>query len=218
MKNKKYRLTDEKIEYKGRVLYRIQALRNFGDIKAGDLGGFVQSEYNLSHSGDCWIYNNAKAMDNSEVLHNSEMYDYSEMYDNAKMYDSSEMYDNSSMHDNSIMYDNSKMYNNSTMYDNSEINGYSEMYYNSVLKNNEKLYGTLYSKVDKFIEVNVSNGKLITIVKKNNKILFNIGCQKEITAKEFLYKIHNEKGGIIKNPHRNEYLKIINVAKLLIGE
>jgi hypothetical protein len=26
-------------------------------VKSGEFGGWVESEYNLSHGGDCWIYN-----------------------------------------------------------------------------------------------------------------------------------------------------------------
>ena len=37
-------------------LYRIRALRDIGQVaKKGDLGGFVQSEKNLSQNGDCWV-------------------------------------------------------------------------------------------------------------------------------------------------------------------
>lgn len=43
------------------TVHRIRALRDFGDVKAGDLGGYVESENNLSHSGSCWIYDNAAA-------------------------------------------------------------------------------------------------------------------------------------------------------------
>ena len=46
---KKYKLTDEKIEWYGRTLYRIIALISFGDVKEGDLGGFIEKEENLSH-------------------------------------------------------------------------------------------------------------------------------------------------------------------------
>lgn len=56
---KKYELTKTKYDHFGIILHRIRALRNFGDVKAGSLGGFVQSEDNLSHDGTCWIYNNA---------------------------------------------------------------------------------------------------------------------------------------------------------------
>jgi hypothetical protein len=36
--------------------YRLKALKNFLDVKRGDLGGYVEGYYNLSQSGDCWIY------------------------------------------------------------------------------------------------------------------------------------------------------------------
>ncbi|WP_208434759.1 hypothetical protein [Bartonella taylorii] len=52
---KKYELTDETIEVDDHTLYRIRALRDFGDVKKGDLGGWVESEDNLSHEGNCWI-------------------------------------------------------------------------------------------------------------------------------------------------------------------
>ena len=55
---KKYELTESKI-YCGITLYRIKALRDLWNVKAGDLGGWVESELNLSHEGNCWIYNDA---------------------------------------------------------------------------------------------------------------------------------------------------------------
>ena len=36
MENKKYELTDITMEFKGRTLYRIRALKNFSDVKKGD--------------------------------------------------------------------------------------------------------------------------------------------------------------------------------------
>ncbi len=36
---KKYKLTNETLEYNGRTLYRIEALRDFSDVKKGDIGG-----------------------------------------------------------------------------------------------------------------------------------------------------------------------------------
>nr|DAJ70387.1 MAG TPA: Putative transferase, nesg, ydcK, Structural Genomics.38A [Caudoviricetes sp.] len=56
---KKYELTDEILEVGGRVLHRINALRNFGNIKQGEIGGWIENEDNLSHCGDCWVYGNA---------------------------------------------------------------------------------------------------------------------------------------------------------------
>ena len=82
MINKKYEILMDKestIEWKCRVLHRIRALKDFGDVKKGDLGGYVEKENNLSHYGNCWIYDNAKAMDNSRICDYSAMYDYSEI-------------------------------------------------------------------------------------------------------------------------------------------
>lgn len=41
METKKYKLTDKTIEHNGHILHRIEALKDFGDVKKGDLGGFV---------------------------------------------------------------------------------------------------------------------------------------------------------------------------------
>lgn len=70
---KKFELTTEqKINWLGRTLYRIRACISFtttsGDeVKAGDLGGFVEKESNLSHNGKAWVWGNAKVWGNAEV-------------------------------------------------------------------------------------------------------------------------------------------------------
>lgn len=73
----KYKLTDITTIYKGITLNRIQALKDFGDIKAGDLGGWVYSNMNLSQNGNCWIYDDAKVLyfsnvnDDAKILNNA---------------------------------------------------------------------------------------------------------------------------------------------------
>ena len=37
-------------------LYRIYAVKSFGDVKKGNKGGLIEKEDNLSESGDCWLY------------------------------------------------------------------------------------------------------------------------------------------------------------------
>jgi len=55
----KYKLTDEFIEVAGKNLYRIQALKDFGIVRKGDLGGYVESEKNLSQVGEAWVSDSA---------------------------------------------------------------------------------------------------------------------------------------------------------------
>ena len=70
---KKYILTDETIQFNGKTLYRIKAIKNFGNVKDGDLGGWVESINNLSQFNNCWIYNEAKAMDKARVSGNGKL-------------------------------------------------------------------------------------------------------------------------------------------------
>ena len=48
MENRKYEMTNITMEFEGRTLYRIRALKDFSNIKKGDLGGWIQTEDNLS--------------------------------------------------------------------------------------------------------------------------------------------------------------------------
>lgn len=49
----KYCLTDNTIYITGNRLYQIKALKDFGKVKKGDLGGYIASEDNLSQTGNC---------------------------------------------------------------------------------------------------------------------------------------------------------------------
>ena len=57
---KKFELTREFITFLGRKLFRIKALVEFGDVKAGELGGYVEKEENINHEGNAWVYGNAR--------------------------------------------------------------------------------------------------------------------------------------------------------------
>ena len=68
MQNKKYRIDyTQKIEEFGRTLYRIVALADFGNVTTGDQGGYIESESNLSQSGNAWVYDNARVYDYAKV-------------------------------------------------------------------------------------------------------------------------------------------------------
>ena len=73
VKNPKFKLTGETKKYVYTTLYRIEALRSFSDVKKGQKGGWVESEENLDHDGDCWIYDNAVVMDKAVVVNNAQV-------------------------------------------------------------------------------------------------------------------------------------------------
>lgn len=80
MTQQKYILTNETFTLLGHTLHRIQAVRDFADVKSGDLGGFVESTSNLSQSGNCWIYDNACVFGNASVSIDAKVKDHAVVY------------------------------------------------------------------------------------------------------------------------------------------
>jgi predicted acyltransferase (DUF342 family) len=94
----KYKLTDEKIKHNDKTLYRIQALKDFGNVKAGDLGGWIQSETSLSQNGDCWVYDEARIFGNARVFGNAKVFDNAWVYDTAQVYGYARVYDDAQVY------------------------------------------------------------------------------------------------------------------------
>lgn len=114
---KKYMLLeDDTIEVRGHILHRIKALIDVDLVRPGDLGGYVEKEYNLSHFGNCWIHDNAMAFDNARI------------YDNAKLYERAMAYDNAKIHDNICVCDNVMVCGDT------ELHGHGHIYSNIIKK------------------------------------------------------------------------------------
>ena len=64
---KKFELTTDTKTILGKKLFRIKALISFSDVIAGELGGYVEKEENLSQSGNAWVYGNARVYGDAEV-------------------------------------------------------------------------------------------------------------------------------------------------------
>lgn len=95
---KKYELTDETIEVYGTALHRIKALKDFGNVKKGELGGYVESERNLSQEGNCWVCGNAKVYDNAWVFGNAKVYGNAKVCDNAWVFGNAEVCGNAEVY------------------------------------------------------------------------------------------------------------------------
>ena len=84
----KYELTSETRVHFGRTLYRIRALLSFGGVKAGDLGGFIEKEANLSQVSDnAWVFGNAWVSGNAQVSGNAWVSDNAWVSGNARVSD-----------------------------------------------------------------------------------------------------------------------------------
>ena len=93
-------------------LYRIEALRDFGDVKKGDKGGFIENESNLSQSDDCWVYDNAQVYGNAEVFNNAQVYCNALVIDNARVYSNAKVCDNAMVRGKANVYSHAEVCGN----------------------------------------------------------------------------------------------------------
>ena len=120
MTGKKYELTNETIDFEGRTLYRIRALKSFRfapEVNEGDLGGYVEGEHNLAQAGNCWIYDDAIACDGSYLSGDSYLCGNSIIKDEAKLYDEA------SLHDSAILCDEAIAKNFATITGRAKVSG-----------------------------------------------------------------------------------------------
>lgn len=150
---KKYELTDETKEFDGKTLYRIKALIDFLTVKAGDLGGWIEKEENLSHEGNCWVCDNAKVYDDALVYGNAQVYDNAwvqgnaQVYGYARVYDYARVYGGVRVYGNAQVYDYARVYNDAKVYDDAWIGGHARVcgsaliYGNTMIYDNARAYG-----------------------------------------------------------------------------
>ena len=75
---KKFEFTGEtktiSLFFRTATLHRIRAVAEFGLVKVGDLGGWIEKEENLSHEGKAWICGDAKVWGNAKVCGDAEVF------------------------------------------------------------------------------------------------------------------------------------------------
>ena len=177
MMEKKYKLTDETIQHHGKTLYRIEALRDFGNIKKGDRGGFVEDEDNLSQEGNCWIYNNAKVFSEAVVS------------GDARIKTDAQVYDYAVIEGRAFIGDAARVYEMAVVSDNAVIRGDSNIHDNAIVEGMAYILDADISKMDDYIVFKNwwSSGRYFTWTRSNN--MWRVGCfygtGKQLIAKAY---------------------------------
>lgn len=161
---RKYKLTDECMQYEGHKLYRIQSLRSFSNVKEGELGGYIESEDNLSHDGMCWVYDEAKVFGNAKVYNNACVYFYANVYGNAEVRGDAKVFDCAEVLDAEV-------------FGNAEVSGYAKVCGNAKVYGKAEVRGDakVYKNGDYIVFKNWwSSGRYFTWTRSNNK--WKVGC------------------------------------------
>ncbi len=143
---KKYELTSEtRMLNDGTIVYRIRSLKNFKtiidrDVKIGDLGGFLESEKNMSHDGLCWVFDEAVGCGNSCRSGNSVGYGNSVQKDNSRQIGNSRQSGKSWQFGNSVQSGDSWQSGNSRQFGNSRQSGNSWQFGDSMQFGNSRQF------------------------------------------------------------------------------
>jgi NDP-sugar pyrophosphorylase family protein len=108
-KSWKYILTKCKCECS---YYHPKALKDFSDVKKGELGGYLEGYHNLSQTGNCWVYNIAIVRDYARVSENAQISDKAKVFDYACIYGNATVYGNAQVYGNAIVKENAKVTGN----------------------------------------------------------------------------------------------------------
>ena len=145
MGNKYKLLENEKITHSGKTLHRIQAVKDFGNIKKGDTGGYIETQANLSQRGNAWVYEDAKVYGDAEVSGNAGVSGDAWVYGNAKVYEDAKVYGDAEVSGNAGVSGNAWVYGNAKVYGNAWVRGDAWVY------GNAKVYGNAWVRGDAWV-------------------------------------------------------------------
>jgi hypothetical protein len=128
--NKKFELALETEKtFFGIKMFRIRALLSFRSIIKGDLGGYVESEKNLSQvSGNAWVYGDARVYGNAWVSGNARVYGNAQVCSNAWVYGDARVYGNAWVSGNAQVYGNAQVCSNTWVSGNAWVYGDAQVY------------------------------------------------------------------------------------------
>ena len=203
MENKKYRLTDETINFLGKTLYRIESLKDFGDVEKGDLGGFVESEKKLSHEDNAMVYNNAKVFGGAMVYGNAKVFGNAHVRGDAKVCNAY-VYDNAKVFDNAWIYIGASVFGGAMVYDNAKVFGNAEICGDAVVESDNDYI---------VFKNHWSSGRYFTYTKSNK--MWKVGCFYG-TGDELIEKAYKDsKHSGIHYEKYEKYEKYVNFVREL---
>ena len=140
----KYKMTDNTLMVNGRVLHQIVALKDFGMIKKGDLGGWIEDYSNLSQEGKAWVTNNACVYAFAKVSMNAFV------GGNARVAGKAVVTENAIVQNNAYIYGNAEVSGHAHVCSNAHIYGDACVYGNAVIRGNAHIYGftSIYDLAD----------------------------------------------------------------------
>ena len=126
---KKYTITENTKTIGDTILHQIKSLQSFSDVSAGDLGGWIESEANLSQNNEAWIYEDSCVYEHAYVYGNAKVTKCSCVYGHAHIYDDAII-------KNSDICGNAQIFGDACIIK-SEIDGHVQVFDNTLLDSSQ---------------------------------------------------------------------------------
>jgi len=198
---KKYEFTDETKEVDGRILHRIMAVSDSMVAKRGDLGGFIETDYNLSQEDSAWVggyacvYDRSCVIGSALVMGNAIVHDYvwvsglAYVGGNAKVSGSSLVSDGAVVTDNAVIEGNARVVGHTIL--------------------NKDAFVTRSTHFITIGAIGSRNGYTTFFRNKDNGISVNCGCFNG-SIEEFLDRVNKFHGD---DKHGKSYRIAVELAK-----
>ena len=117
-----------KYEFTGKtMIHKELLLKQIVRVADGVLGGYIQSQNNLSQYGESWIGPEAKVYENARVYGDARVHSDAEIYGNAQVWGGAwvsgyaQVYENARVYGNAEVYGDARVYGDAWVYDDARV-------------------------------------------------------------------------------------------------
>ena len=177
---RKYELTKEtKTLADGTVLHRIRALLDIPRycVKAGELGGFVEAENNLSQDGDAWISDYACVYGDARVTDDARVYGDAWVSGNAFVFGDARVYGDAFVFGNALVSGNAFVFGDARVSGEARVSGDARVYGDAWVSGEARVSGDakVSANSDYMVVKNTwSSGRWFTYTRSNKQ--WAVGC------------------------------------------
>ena len=201
MEAKKYRLTETHINIGEKILYQIKALKDFGKVKAGDLGGYIESEENLSQDNDAWVSGNARVSGAAQVSGDARVSGAAQVSGDARVSGAAQVSGNAWVYGDARVSGAAQVSGNAWVYGDARVSGAAQVSGDAEVKSRE----------DYIVFKNWwSSARYFTWTRSNN--MWKVGCFFG-TGKELIKEAYND-----SDISGREYERVVRYVESILAD
>ena len=213
---KKYELTEETVTVYGKTLYRIRAVRDFGSVKTGEFGGYIEKEENLSHFGNAWVYGDARVSENAKVSGDARVSGNAWVYGDARVFGNAWVYGDARVSENAKVSGDARVSGNAWAYGEVQVAGNAWIYGDARVFGNAWVYGNaeVFNTRHFFVQgpIGSRDGYVTFYRTKDDTVEVRCGCFSG-SLQEFVNQVEETHGG---SRYEKEYKLAAELAKVCI--